>query len=266
MQSIINSIIKYRNLIIYLLLLFFSFNNLYNKSGLHFLKIGNISISIAGFSANIIDDFKSYFDLINENELLKKENLILKKNELENYGNNTIPKSESLFSSTISANVIRNTTNKKRNFILIDKGSNDGVLTDRGVINSLGIIGIINNVSNDYSSIISILNSDLKINAIIERLSTIGSLYWDGYSPKKMILSDIPSSNQIKIGDTIVTGGMSFYFPKGIPIGSISNYKTNITEGYFEIEVSLFNDFSSLNNVYILDKLDNEQINKLISN
>ena len=83
---------------------------------------------------------------------------------------------------------------------------------------------------------------------------------------KKMILSDIPSSNQIKIGDTIVTGGMSFYFPKGIPIGSISNYKTNITEGYFEIEVSLFNDFSSLNNVYILDKLDNEQINKLISN
>ena len=98
------------------------------------------------------------------------------------------------------------------------------------------------------------------------RLSTIGSLYWDGYSPKKMILSDIPSSNQIKIGDTIVTGGMSFYFPKGIPIGSISNYKTNITEGYFEIEVSLFNDFSSLNNVYILDKLDNEQINKLISN
>ena len=71
MQSIINSIIKYRNLIIYLLLLFFSFNILYNKSGLHFSKIETISISIAGFSANIIDDFKSYFDLINENELLK---------------------------------------------------------------------------------------------------------------------------------------------------------------------------------------------------
>ena len=43
-----------------------------------------------------------------------------------------------------------------------------------------------------------------------------------------MILSDIPYSNQIKIGDTIVTGGMSFYFPKGIPIGSISNYKTKV--------------------------------------
>ena len=61
------------------------------------------------------------FDLINENKLLKEENLILKKNELENYGNNTVSKSESHFPSTISANVIRNTINKKRNFILIDK-------------------------------------------------------------------------------------------------------------------------------------------------
>ena len=101
---------------------------------------------------------------------------------------------------------------------------------------------------------------------MIKRLSTIGSLHWDGYNPSKMTLSDIPSSNQVELGDTIVTGGMSFYFPKGIPIGTISDYKINITEGYFDIEVSLFNNFSSLNNVYVIDKLDNEQINKLLKN
>ncbi|HJN78422.1 MAG TPA: rod shape-determining protein MreC, partial [Flavobacteriaceae bacterium] len=71
---------------------------------------------------------------------------------------------------------------------------------------------------------------------------------------------------QIKLGDTIITGGMSFYFPKGIPIGIISNYETNETEGYFDIEVSLFNNFSSIDNVYVLDKLDNNQIKKLINN
>ena len=59
---------------------------------------------------------------------------------------------------------------------MIDKGTVDGVSIDSGVINSSGIIGIINNVSPDYSSIISILNTDLKINAMIKRLSTIGSL------------------------------------------------------------------------------------------
>ena len=166
----------------------------------------------------------------------------------------------------ILANVIKNTITKKRNFILIDKGSNHGVSLDSGVINSSGIIGIINNVSPDYSSIISILNTDLKINVMVKRLSTIGSLSRDGYNSTKMILSDIPSSNQVKLGDTIITGGMSFYFPKGINIGIISNYQTNETEGYFDIEVSLFNNFSSLNNVYIIDKLDNEQIKKLLNN
>ena len=264
MQSIINSIIKYRNLIIYIFLLLFSFNYLYNNSGLHYSTLGNISISISGYSAKKINNVKSYFNLISENKLLKEENLILQKNQFNSYSNNV--ESESLMPNIIQANVIKNTINKTRNFILIDKGENDGVSIDNGVINSNGIIGIINNVSQDYSSIISILNTDLKINAMIQRLSTIGSLSWDGNNSSKMILSDIPSSNQIKLGDTIITGGMSFYFPKGIKIGTISNYETNETEGYFNIEVSLFNNFSSLNNVYVIDRLDNQQINKLINN
>ena len=264
MQSIINSIIKYRNLIIYLFLLLFSFNYLYNSSGLHYTKIGNISIGIAGFSAKKINNLKAYFNLISENKLLKEENLILKKNELS-YSSNNI-ESKSLIPNVIQANVIRNTINNKKNFILIDRGANDGISLDSGVINSSGIIGIINNVSPDYSSIISILNTDLKVNVMVKRISTIGSLSWDGSNSTKMMLSDIPSSNQIKLGDTIITGGMSFYFPKGIPIGIISSYETNKPEGYFDIEVSLFNNFSSLNNVYILDKLDNNQIKTLINN
>ena len=264
MQSIINSIIKYRNLIIYLFLLLFSFNNLYNSSGLHYTKIGNISISVAGFSAKKINNIKSYFNLINENKFLKEENLILKKNEF-NYSSNNL-ESESLIPNIVLANVIKNTIKNKKNFILIDKGANDGISLDSGVINSSGIVGIINNISPDYSSIISILNTDLKINVMVKRLSTIGSLSWDGSNPKRMSLSDIPTSNQIKIGDTIITGGMSFYFPKGIPIGIISSYETNETEGYFDVEVSLFNNFSSLNNVYVIDRLDNSQIKKLINN
>ena len=264
MQSIINSIIKYRNLIIYLFLLLFSFNYLYNNSDIHYTKIGNISITIAGFSAKKINNVKSYFNLAAKNKLLKQENLILKKNQLS-YSSNNI-ESKSLIPNIIQANVIRNTINNKKNFILIDKGTNNGISIDSGVINSSGIIGIINNVSQDYSSIISILNTDIKVNVMIKRLSTIGSLSWDGSNSTKMILSDIPSSNQIKLGDTIITGGMSFYFPKGIPVGTISNYETNETEGYFDIEVSLFNNFSSIDNVYVLDKLDNNQIKKLINN
>ena len=78
-----------------------------------------------------------------------------------------------------------------------------------------------------------------------------------------LLLADGFSS--LKIGDTIVTGGMSFYFPKGVPIGSISNYDNSSLEGYYDIDVEVFNDFSSLSTVYILERTDNDEIKTLLN-
>ena len=49
-----------------------------------------------------------------------------------------------------------------------------------GVITSLGVVGIIKSVTDNYASIISLLNTDLKVNAILKNSSTIGSITWDG--------------------------------------------------------------------------------------
>ena len=58
---------------------------------------------------------------------------------------------------------------------------------------------------------------------------------------------------------------MSFYFPKGILIGKIVNYDSNSLEGYYEIDVESFSDFSSLSNLYILNKGDNKEIKSLLN-
>ena len=57
---------------------------------------------------------------------------------------------------------------------------------------------------------------------------------------------------------------MSFYFPKGVPIGRIINYDNNSLEGYYEIDIEAFNDFSSLSNLYILNRTDNNEIQSLL--
>ena len=149
--------------------------------------------------------------------------------------------------------------------MVIDKGTNGGVDEEMGVITSKGVIGIIKSVTENYASIISLLNTDLKVNAILKNSSTIGSITWDGLNPKILKLNDIPLSSSIKIGDTIVTGGMSFYFTKGIPIGTISNYDNSSLEGYYEIDVSVFNDFSSLSNIYVIERTDNDEIKILLN-
>ena len=161
--------------------------------------------------------------------------------------------------------MILNSINRSKNIIIINKGEANGITKEMGVVSSKGVVGIIKNITDNYSSIVSLLNTDLKINAILKNSSTIGSISWNGLDPRIVQLNDIPLSSTIKVGDTIVTGGMSFYFPKGIPIGRIEDYKNTSLEGYYSIDVSIFSDFSSLSNLYILQRTDNEEIKSLLN-
>ena len=261
MQSIINSIVKNRNLIIYLILSFISFSFLYNNSSLHFNEFGKISTYLSATSSKFSSSINSYFNLKSENEKLINENLQLKKMESK-YRFTQI--NEDTLKSINSAKVIVNSINKNKNIIIIDKGKLDNINLEMGVISSEGVVGIVKSVTNNYASIISLLNTDLKLNAILKNSSTIGSVTWDGLNARILKLNDIPLSSSLKVGDTVVTGGMSFYFPKGIPIGKIVNYDNSSLEGYYEIDVEIFNDFSSLSNLYILGRTDNNEIQSLL--
>ena len=261
MQSIINSIVKNRNLIIYLILSFISFSFLYNNSSLHFNEFGKISTYLSATSSKFSSSINSYFNLKSENEKLINENLQLKKMESK-YRFTQI--NEDTLNSINSAKVIVNSINKSKNIIIIDKGKLDSINLEMGVISSKGVVGIVKSVTNNYASIISLLNTDLKLNAILKNSSTIGSVTWDGLNARILKLNDIPLSSSLKVGDTVVTGGMSFYFPKGVPIGRIINYDNNSLEGYYEIDIEAFNDFSSLSNLYILNRTDNNEIQSLL--
>ena len=81
MQSIINSIVKNRNLIIYLFLSFVTFNYLYNNSSVHYSGFGKIGTFISGSTSSIYSYINSYFNLRQENNKLVQENLELKKYE-----------------------------------------------------------------------------------------------------------------------------------------------------------------------------------------
>ena len=266
MQSIINSIVKNRNLIIYLFLSFVTFNYLYNNSSVHYSGFGKVGTFISGSTSSIYSYINSYFNLRQENKKLIEENLELKKYESQFFDKSDArDDSENKIDKTISANVILNSINKSKNIIVINKGELNGITKEMGVISSKGVVGIIKNITDNYSSIVSLLNTDLKINAILKNSSTIGSISWNGLDPRVVQLNDIPLSSSIKLGDTIITGGMSFYFPKGIPIGKIEDYNNTSLEGYYSIDVLLFSDFSSLSNIYILQRTDNDEIKFLLN-
>lgn len=153
----------------------------------------------------------------------------------------------------VDARVINNSINLRNNHFTIDKGKQDSIRTGMGVISPHGIAGIIDQVGEQYATAISILHSAARISASIKRNHYFGSLVWKEIDPRHMILEAIPRQADILIGDTIVTSGYSFIYPKGIFIGTVERFWTEGGSNYYTIEVKLHEDIARLDQVYVVD-------------
>ena len=132
-----------------------------------------------------------------------------------------------------------------------------------GVISNNGIIGVVHSVTDNYANVISVLHQDLKINVRATKSPAFGSLVWSGKKPHEFRVEDVVSNANIKIGDTLITGGMSSYFPLGIPIGKITRLDKIEGSGYYSIDVELFEDLSQIYYVYVLENIDFQELQSL---
>ena len=165
----------------------------------------------------------------------------------------------------ISARVIKNSYSNLDNYITLNKGSKDGISQDMGVITPDGILGIVENSSEKFSRIQSILNRKSNLNAKIKNTNNFGSLIWDTKDYNTVQLIDIPRRVPIKVGDTILTGAASSIFPENIPIGTIKSFNLDISKSSYSIDISLFNDMSNIKNVYIINNTNRVAIEQLES-
>lgn len=206
----------------------------------------------------------SYFELQKENKALVEDNERLRR-LLFNY---KLPDSLRLDSVWLTytvtpAKIIKNSYADHRNYITIDKGKKDSVKVDMGVITDHGILGIVENTSNKFATVQSILNEKSNINAKIKNTEHFGSLVWDANNYNVVQLIDIPRLVPLLVGDTIVTGAMSSIFPENIPIGTINKFNLDDSENFYTIDIALFNDMTNVKNVYVVSNADKKEIEEL---
>src|SRR5690606_26531296 len=166
-----------------------------------------------------------YFHLKVQNEELAKENARLKKllfNSVDSTATFEIDSIKGVPRTDIMvARVIHNSYNVHENYLTLNKGQADGLEPDMGVINSSGIVGIVDKTSKKYATVLSVLNIKSRINAKIKKSNHFGSLVWNGKSTGFVQLIDVPRLAAVRKGDTVVTGGQSVIFPENINIGTI---------------------------------------------
>ena len=164
MQQIFNFLIRHKNTLLFLLLLFLSVLFTVQSHSYHKSKFINSANFLTGGVYNWVNDIDEYFNLKEYNNRLVEENKYLRSRlgELNAESSDTIYQDTSSFDNPykfISAKVIRNQFSNIDNYILINKGKKDSVHNDLGVITSRGIVGIVEESSNNFSRVISILNT-----------------------------------------------------------------------------------------------------------
>ncbi len=267
MQQIFSFIIKNSNRILFLLLLGISLSLTIQSHSFHRSKVISSANFLSGNVYEKINSVEEYLHLREQNDQLAIENANLKSLLFKTQDSAEIPNLDSLKGvlpkDIVVSKVIRNSYNVYENFLTLNSGAKQGVKPDMGVINSLGIVGIIDNVSENYATVISILNTKSQINAKIKHSDHFGTLSWNGKNTGFVQLVDVPRLATVKKGDTIVTGGQSVIFPENIGIGTIEKLQTDEETHYYTITVRLFNDMTNLGHVYIIKTENSEEIKNL---
>ncbi len=263
MQQILNILIKHRNFLLFFVLLLLSLFFTIQSHSYHRSKFVNSANFLSGGIYTSLSDVSDYFDLKIHNEQLLEENRLLRQQLFNTMDTVTAKRDTTTFDGTyqfFKARVINNNYALRDNFITLRAGRRDSIVKDLGVITSKGIVGVIDQVSSKFSTVVSILNSNSKINAKLKKSGHFGILEWDGKDPNIVKLVDVQEKAPVAKGDTIVTGGMSTIFPEGIGIGIVSSFQLDASENYYTIKIKLFNDMTNIGHVYIIKNLDRKEI------
>ena len=269
MQQIIYFISKNSTKLLFLLLLVVSLYLTVQTHSYHNSKMLHSANVVSGTIYEKTNSVTEYLHLKDENIRLAEENAKMKQ---------ILYNSELIVDSTFAVNpeiriaqdfklfnakIIKNSYHKKNNYLTIKGGKVHGIKKDMGVINGKGVIGIVENVSKNYATVQSILNTHSRISAKVINTDHFGTIKWDGKNTGYVQLVDIPKLAVLRKGDSIVTGGISTIFPENIPVGLVDQVFTSKNSNFYTISVRLFNDMTNISSVYLIESVNIDEILQL---
>lgn len=214
-----------------------------------------------GLSQGVRRTTADYINIINtksKNKDLQKENDILKtrlnlftenQNELErlrtllDFQKNT--KMELIPAQVIGRNLVTD-----HNTITINKGRNHGLKTGQAVLTVSGAVGYVFKPSSNTSHVMLITDRYSVVDALIQKTRAHGLI--EGKTKESCVLQYVERTEDVKDGDLIVTGGLDNIFPKGFPLGVITNIERRTKSASLQIEVKPVVDANKVEEVFIV--------------
>lgn len=258
MKNLLNFIYRNNFFFVFLALEFLCMFILIRNNGYQGSSLLNSSNAISANIYAVQASTKEYLLLKDENERLAEQNTYLL-NRLK-LGYAALPlkiytRHDTLYRQDyefMNGKVINSSVTKRNNYLTLNIGSKLGITRDMAVISSSGIIGIVKDVSPNFSSVMSILHKDVRVYCQLKKDGVYGPLIWDGSDYRYSSLINIPTYSRIQKGDTVITSSLSGIFPEGLLVGFVESYERRQNESFYTVKVRLSADFKKVNHISVV--------------
>jgi rod shape-determining protein MreC len=266
---------RYFNFIFFLVMQIVALSFLFRYNKFHEAAFMNVAGEITGSLDAKYNGIEYYFRLKTTNDQLVKENERLRQLLKENYeGFDSLGK---LITDTIkidslnriqkyfylSAKVVGSSINSQANFLTIHRGAAQRVKPNMGVVGPQGIVGTVVNVSENYSSVMSLLHRQYRVVVKLKNGGERGTVEWDGASPIFVTLKDIPKSAKVAKGDSVVTSPTSSLFPGNIMVGTVYEIIDDKSSNFYTLKLKTATNFFNVEYVYVIANTQYEEQKRL---
>lgn len=208
--------------------------------------------------------FREYFSLKQTNKELAEENARLKNQLKYNFDapdTSLIVKIDSLTKDTtnrfrkftyLPAKVVGNTIGSSTNYLMLYRGSKQGVQKDMSVVSTNGIVGVITEVSENYCKVMSLLHRNTRVSAMVKKNNTSGDIEWDGTDPHFVTMRKVSKSANVIVGDTVVTSNYSASYPSNEMVGKVVAIKNDPAASFYILKIKTATNFFNIQYVNII--------------
>ncbi|WP_290991609.1 rod shape-determining protein MreC [Fibrobacter sp.] len=135
--------------------------------------------------------------------------------------------------------------------MVINRGTEHGVHENMPVFSMNGLVGKVSKATLNHSRVQLLVDPNLKLSVMDRKTRVVGFLEsMDGVRLTAMV----PTHAGIRPGDTLITSGLGGIFPKGIPVGTVKDVRKSDLDVMRQMDVEPFQDFTTLEEVFVMEK------------
>lgn len=161
----------------------------------------------------------------------------------------------------IASSVIGKDPSPFLHYVIINKGSDDGVRHGMPVVNQKGLIGRVDAVTSNAARVQLISDPGTSVNVRLESSQT--EILMQGSETGELTLQMIPLDMEIKPGDVILTSGLGGIYPANLMVGQVSSIKQSGSNLFKTASVQPVVDLSALDVVLVISNFNPVDITPL---